>query len=590
MGYKINRSQEKKLNILFFTMLSILFLNIVQILIFKNNDFVSYCQSNICSKFFLIDGQNFLNLPGFQLFFPAITLFIAFFIMLFGNIWKKFTHRENILGFFTVLTLAIYIFFQFSQFIPETYIDSIYYLFGILEICLATIWATSYRYQQKWQFLDKKFSIYDVWSISALILIVIGVYISATDSSVMCSGFPICHDIMNLSINGFLVMFHRILAVIVTIVSIYVLQKTWFYYRKSNIMLISTTLAFSLFVGQILIGALQVLRNFPLDLVGTHAVSAAAFYISLMISVIISKIEKRDDSAEKLTIFNDKQRLSDFVKLNKPIIVLLLLVTTYGGMVVGGGKIPELSVTFWTLLAGGLAAGGSSAINQYIDRDIDQSMQRTSRRPLPAGRLLPAEALALGIAEIVFAFFIYAGFVNLLSAVLAMVGMVYYVFIYSLWLKHLTVQNIVIGGGAGAIPPLVGWAAVTGSLNIPSLFLFGLVFLWTPPHFWALAIVRKNDYARANVPMMPVILGEKKTRSQIFIYTIQLFILTLLMPIFKLGGTFFLISAIVLGLWLLYSAWQVVRIEGNKVAYKMYRYSSMYLVFIFLALTIDVFI
>ena len=237
-----------------------------------------------------------------------------------------------------------------------------------------------------------------------------------------------------------------------------------------------------------------------------------------------------------------------------------------------------------------MAAGGSSAINQYIDRDIDQSMQRTSKRPIPSGRLQPAEALALGIVEIVFAFFIYASFVNLLSAILAMVGMVYYVFIYSLWLKHITVQNIVIGGGAGAIPPLVGWAAATGSLNIPSLFLFGLVFLWTPPHFWALAIVRKNDYARANVPMMPVVQGEKKTRIQIFIYTIQLVILTLLMPIFKLGGTLFLISAIALGLWLLYTAWQVVTIEGNKVAYKMYRYSSMYLAFIFLALTIDVFI
>jgi len=165
--------------------------------------------------------------------------------------------------------------------------------------------------------------------------------------------------------------------------------------------------------------------------------------------------------------------------------------------------------------------------------------------------------------------------------------MIYYVFIYSLWLKHATVQNIVIGGGAGAIPPLVGWAAATGSLNIPSLFLFALVFLWTPPHFWALAIVRKNDYARANVPMLPVIKGEKNTRIQILIYTIQLVLLTLIMPIFKLGGSIFFISALILGAWLLYTACQVLTIKGNKIAFKMYRYSSMYLVFIFLALTID---
>lgn len=585
-----NSHQDKNFIILFFITIFSLFLFIAQILIFKNIDFVDYCQTNLCSKLFSFMGQDIETLSSFKLIFPMIAIFISLAILLIANIQKKFTCNTNILGFSVVSILVLHIIFKYSQLIPEIYLESFNYLLGIIEVCLTTIWAISFRYQRNKQFFNRKISIYDIWSASALFLIAIGIYISATDSSAMCKGFPLCNDIMNLSFTGFLVMFHRILAVFVTIVSIFVLQRTWFYYRKSNIMLISTTLAFSLFVGQLLIGALQVLRNFPVDLVGIHAFSAASFYISLMISVTISKIEKRDDSAEKLTIFNDKQRLFDFVKLNKPIIVLLLLVTTYGGMVVGGGKIPALGVTLWTLLAGGLAAGGSSAINQYIDRDIDHSMQRTSKRPIPSGRLQPAEALALGIVEIVFAFFIYASFVNLLSAILAMVGMVYYVFIYSLWLKHITVQNIVIGGGAGAIPPLVGWAAATGSLNIPSLFLFGLVFLWTPPHFWALAIVRKNDYARANVPMMPVILGEKKTRIQIFIYTIQLVILTVLMPIFKLGGTLFLISAIALGIWLLFTAWQVVTVEGNKVAYKMYRYSSMYLAFIFLALAVDVFI
>ena len=169
-----------------------------------------------------------------------------------------------------------------------------------------------------------------------------------------------------------------------------------------------------------------------------------------------------------------------------------------------------------------------------------------------------------------------------------MVGMVYYIFIYSFWLKHATVQNIVIGGGAGAIPPLVGWAAATGSLNIPSLFLFALVFLWTPPHFWALAIVRKNDYARANVPMLPVIKGERYTRLRILIYTIELVLLTLIMPLFGVGGGVYLVSAIILGIWILYSAWKVFTVAGNKIAFKMYRYTSMYLAFIFLALVIDV--
>jgi protoheme IX farnesyltransferase len=276
------------------------------------------------------------------------------------------------------------------------------------------------------------------------------------------------------------------------------------------------------------------------------------------------------------------------VILSKPIIVLLLLVTTYAGMVVGGKGIPSFVLTFWTMLGGALAAGGSSAINQFIDRDIDRRMQRTAKRPLPDGRLWPAEGLAYGIGAVVLAFYLMAAFVNLLAALLSLAGAVYYVLLYSIWLKRLTVQNIVIGGGAGAIPPLVGWAAASGSLNIPALFLFAIIFLWTPPHFWALALVRRRDYARAGVPMLPVVQGEKAARKQIFIYTLELVALTLLMPVLKITGSFFLISAIVLGAWLIFTAWKVLRGGGNKFAWQMYRHSSMYLAFLFLALVVDV--
>jgi heme o synthase len=178
-------------------------------------------------------------------------------------------------------------------------------------------------------------------------------------------------------------------------------------------------------------------------------------------------------------------------------------------------------------------------------------------------------------------------FVNLLAALLTLAGIIYYVLIYSIFLKKATVQNIVIGGGAGAIPPLVGWAAATGSLNIPSLFLFAVVFMWTPPHFWALALVRRKDYARAGVPMLPVVRGEGETRWQIFIYTIELVALTLLLPVFGLGGGIYLVAAVFLGAALLSSAWKVWRQGGNKLAWKMYRYSSMYLAFLFLALMVD---
>jgi protoheme IX farnesyltransferase len=201
--------------------------------------------------------------------------------------------------------------------------------------------------------------------------------------------------------------------------------------------------------------------------------------------------------------------------------------------------------------------------------------------------LTPGEGLAFGVAAAIFSFYLMVAMVNFLAALLTLAGIIYYVLLYSLLLKKTTVQNIVIGGGAGAIPPLVGWAAATGSLNIPALFLFAVVFMWTPPHFWALALVRKKDYARAGVPMLPVIRGEKETRWQIFLYTIELVGLTLVLPLFGLGGGIYFVAAILLGGLLLFSAWNVWKGEGNKVAWRMYRHSSMYLAFLFLALMID---
>lgn len=234
-----------------------------------------------------------------------------------------------------------------------------------------------------------------------------------------------------------------------------------------------------------------------------------------------------------------------------------------------------------------MAAGGSGAINQYIDRFDDQKMQRTQKRPLPSGRLTPAEGLAFGVGMALASFFVMVAFVNFLAALLSLAGIIYYVLLYSILLKKTTVQNIVIGGGAGAIPPLVGWAAATGGLNIPSLFLFAVIFMWTPPHFWALALVRQKDYARAGVPMLPVVRGELETRKQIWIYTLELVTLTLLLPIFGLGGAVYLVGAVILGLWLTGTAYRVWKQVGNKVAWKMYRYSSMYLAFLFAVLMLD---
>ena len=442
--------------------------------------------------------------------------------------------------------------------------------------------------------LGTRFARLTLWTMAGIgVLMLGGAVLSNTNAGTACSGWPLCAGGLPESGAGWLALSHRIVTGLVSVLIVLQFFRAWRSQRSRPVELVAATSVFTLFVGQVLLGALKVSRGFPADLVGLHAASAAALWAVQVVLVTATSLAGRTDDEERQEAaapLHFRSRLQDFVMLSKPLIVALLLVTTYAGMVVGGHRIPGLAVTLWTLLGGALAAGGSSALNQYIDRDIDASMQRTAKRPLPAKRLLPAEGLAYGTAACLSAFILLAGFVNLLAAVLSLAGMIYYVLIYSMWLKRLTVQNIVIGGGAGAIPPLVGWAAATGSLNIPSLMLFAIIFLWTPPHFWALALVRRNDYARASVPMLPVIRGEEVTQVQIFVYTLELVTLTLLLPLFKITGSVYLISAIVLGGYLIYSAWQVLRKGGNKNAFHMYRTSSMYLMLLFLALVIDVLI
>jgi protoheme IX farnesyltransferase len=419
-----------------------------------------------------------------------------------------------------------------------------------------------------------------------------GAWLTSAGTANACDGWPLCSGGLPATQAGWLAFGHRLLTLFAGILVAVLSILAWRKHYRQPVLLTSATAVGLLFTGQVLISALKVERGYPIDLVGLHAAATAALWAALMVTFTAAIVEPESvhPDIQNHSLSVGAGRLKAFLMLNKPIIVVLLLVTTFAGMVVGGKQIPTFWLAFWTLLGGALAAGGASALNQVIDRVIDGNMQRTAKRPLPSGALTPAEGLAYGVGACLAAFFILAGFVNLLAAVLSLAGMIYYVLLYSVWLKHATVQNIVIGGGAGAIPPLVGWAAATGALNIPSLFLFAIVFMWTPPHFWALAIVRKNDYARVGVPMLPVVKGEKYARIQIFIYTLELVALTLLMPLFKMTGSLFLVSAVVLGLWLIYAAWNVLRKPGNKVAWTMYRYSSMYLAFIFLALVLDVLI
>ncbi|RPJ28077.1 MAG: protoheme IX farnesyltransferase [Chloroflexi bacterium] len=330
---------------------------------------------------------------------------------------------------------------------------------------------------------------------------------------------------------------------------------------------------------------MQVIQSYPAHLVFLHTLTTIALWVSLLLLVYTSGILAVEN--REVVSLNPWQRAKDFFALSKPLIVGLLLITTYGGLVIGGKAWPSFSLTMWTLIGGALAAGGSSALNQYIDRELDKNMQRTAKRPLADGRLTNAEGLAFGLALSLISYYVLASFVNGLAALLSLAGIIYYVILYSLWLKKATVQNIVIGGGAGAIPPLVGYAAATGQLDWTAWILFAIIFMWTPPHFWALAIVRMKDYERAGVPMLPVVRGEMETRRQILVYTIELVIVTLLLPILDLAGNIYLISALILGGALIYAAWAVWKKGGNKVAWRMYKWSSTYLVFIFLAIMID---
>ena len=427
-------------------------------------------------------------------------------------------------------------------------------------------------------------------AILLVLLSISGAAISPEQSGSICPNWPLCGFAFNPArVDNWTYFSHSIAVGAGIITMILTFIEAWRKQKQQTWILVSSSSVFILYLSQSLLGSKMVV-GVPLYLIVIHQATAIALWIAVILQVILVGLTSKTSGVE-MPEFHGQSSIKgyfiDLLQLTKPIVVVLLLVTTFAGMVIGAGEWPPLDLVFWTLLGGFLAAGGSGAINQYIDRKDDTKMQRTQNRPIPSGRLTPGEGLAFGVMMSIASFYIMVAYVNLTAALLTLMGIVYYVVLYSIVLKKTTVQNIVIGGGAGAIPPLVGWAAVTGSLNFPSLLLFAVIFIWTPPHFWALALVRRKDYARAGVPMMPVVRGERETRKQILIYTIELVLLTLALPILGLGGGIYFIGATLLGLWLVHAAWRVWKMGGNKVAWKMYRYSSMYLAFLFFALMID---
>ena len=277
----------------------------------------------------------------------------------------------------------------------------------------------------------------------------------------------------------------------------------------------------------------------------------------------------------------------NYLELCKPKVVVLLVFTAIVGMLLAVPGMPPLSNFIYGTIGIGLASASAAAINHFIDQKTDAEMARTQNRPLPTGELNSKNVLVFAAIIGLIAMFILVFFVNTLTAALTFLSLIGYAIIYTIYLKHMTPQNIVIGGAAGAAPPVLGWCAITGEVHPHSLLLFLIIFVWTPPHFWALAVAKREEYAKAKIPMLPVTHGSKFTRLQILLYTILLLIVTLLPYLTGMSGFIYLVSAIALGLGFIYFAIQLMRMEDNKTAMKTFFYSINYLMILFAALLID---
>jgi heme o synthase len=335
--------------------------------------------------------------------------------------------------------------------------------------------------------------------------------------------------------------------------------------------------ALGLFMAEIVAGGVAAVTGRPSWAVVLHVAFAAAALAAALIAAAAT-FQARS---------HGRVVWRDYVTLTKPRIMSLLLLTAACGMVVGDGGLPGAGRFAATMVGLALACGGASAFNHLIDRDIDRTMSRTDRRPVASGRVSPPRALEFGLALSAASFVLLGVTVNLVAALLALVGNLFYVFVYTRWLKRSTPQNIVIGGAAGAIPPLVGWAAATGRITLPALVLFLIVFVWTPPHFWALALLIKREYQAAGVPMLPVVRGDVEATRQIVRYSLAMVAVTLLPAAVGISGWGYAAAAAVLGAYFLYLARRLRRDPGPASAGALFHYSLLYLALLFVAMALD---
>lgn len=336
------------------------------------------------------------------------------------------------------------------------------------------------------------------------------------------------------------------------------------------------------------LGAVSVSTQVPPAAEVAHTAASALTACAAVALVVVAHRGPVADAAPAPARTATLRLLAAYVQLTKPMVMSLLLATTVAAMVIAARGMPDLGVLIATVLGGALMSGGAGAINHYVDRDIDPLMGRTAWRPIPSGVISPRAALAFGIVLGVLASVIFLVFVNPLAMLLAQIGLLGYVFIYTLWLKRSTPSNIVIGGAAGAIPPLVGWAAVTNEIgSLTAWYLFAIIFFWTPPHFWALSLLIRQHYERAGVPMLPVVRGDTETRRQIILYSLLLVALTLVLSPFGLMGPIYFGAAVLLGGVFILDAVRLWRDATRDAARRLYLYSILYLFALFTAMAVD---
>lgn len=464
---------------------------------------------------------------------------------------------------------------------------------GLLTVAAVVAWrmAADPRLAESLIHLDRISRLAVGVTIGTGLLLVLGALVNVSGATTACTTWPLCNGLQPpASALEWLSLSHRYVAAGVGALMLVSLVLAWRWRSRDLPVTVAASVTAMFFVGQVFISVDNLLNGYPLHLRGLHTVTGLLIWVAgVVFAVLAMQYVRLSPLAQTapVMVINWRTTLADYLVLTKPIIMLLLLFTTGTAMVVAGNGWPPAELFWWTMLGGALASGGASALNQVIDHRLDQFMTRTSRRPIAQGRVSPAAGLAFGLALNIASFYVLAVFVNLTAALLAMLGSVYYVIGYTMLLKKTSTQNIVIGGGAGAIPPMVGWAAVTGSVDAAAIFMFALVFFWTPPHFWALALIKKNDYARAGVPMLPVVLGEAETRREILLYTLVVVALSWLFTPAGVAGLVYLAIAVVLGLGFVAHAVWLWRVGSNQVAWRTYKYSSTYLALMFAALVLD---